>query len=81
MTPTISTGGEGGVVRIPADLDRPDRILLGLSARQLCILGAGGLAAWILETLLEPLVGLPAAIAVAAASACSSGVSAAVASS
>ena len=32
------------VVRIPADLDRPDRILLGLSARQLGILAAGGLA-------------------------------------
>ena len=66
MTPTISTGGEGGVVRIPADLDRPDRILLSLSARQLGILAAGGLAAWILEGLLEPLVGLPAAVALAA---------------
>jgi PrgI family protein len=54
------------VVRIPADLDRPDRILLGLSARQLGILVAGGLAAWVLEGLLEPLLGLPAAIAVAA---------------
>jgi tetratricopeptide (TPR) repeat protein len=63
MTPTR---GEGGVVRIPADLDRPDRILLGLSARQLAILTAGGLAAWILEGLLEPLVGLPAAVALAA---------------
>jgi hypothetical protein len=63
MTPTRE---EGGVVRIPADLDRPDRILLGLSARQLAILTAGGLAAWILEGLLEPLVGLPAAVALAA---------------
>jgi hypothetical protein len=62
MTPDT----EGGVVRIPADLDRPDRILLGLSARQLGILAAGGLAAWMLEGLLAPLVGLPAAVTVAA---------------
>jgi hypothetical protein len=62
MTPDT----EGGVVRIPADLDRPDRILLGLSARQLGILAAGGLAAWLLEGLLAPLVGLPAAVTVAA---------------
>jgi PrgI family protein len=65
MTPT-TPNREGGVVRIPADLDRPDRILLGLSARQLGILTIGGLAAWTIEALLEPLVGLPAAIAVAA---------------
>ena len=66
MTPTTGAGGEGGVVRIPADLDRPDRILLGLTARQLAILATGGLAAWILEGLLEPLVGLPAAAGLAA---------------
>jgi hypothetical protein len=66
MTPTTGAGGEGGVVRIPTDLDRPDRILLGLSARQLSILATGGLAAWVLEELLEPLVGLPAAVTVAA---------------
>jgi hypothetical protein len=46
MTPTTTDPeGGGGVVRIPADLDRPDRILLGLSARQLGILAAGGLTA------------------------------------
>ena len=43
MTPT-TVETEGGVVRIPADLDRPDRILGGLSARQLGILAAGGVA-------------------------------------
>lgn len=30
-------------VRIPADVDRPDRLVAGLSARQLCILAAAGL--------------------------------------
>jgi hypothetical protein len=39
------------VVRIPAEVDRPDRILLGLSARQLAILSAAGLAAWTLVQL------------------------------
>jgi hypothetical protein len=57
---------EGGVVRIPADLDRPDRILVGLTARQLGILAAGGVAAWTLVGLLEPLVGRPAAAVLAA---------------
>jgi PrgI family protein len=57
---------EAGVVPIPADLDRPDRILVGLTARQLAILTCGGVAAWILEGLLEPLVGLAAAAGLAA---------------
>jgi hypothetical protein len=54
------------VVRIPADLDRPDRILLGLTARQLAILSAAGLAAWIVGRPLAGLLGLPAAATVAA---------------
>jgi hypothetical protein len=53
-------------VQIPADLDRPDRILGGLTARQLAILAAGGVAAWTLVRLLEPLAGLPAAAVLAA---------------
>jgi hypothetical protein len=65
MTPTTADT-DGGVVRIPADLDRPDRILVGLTARQLAILAAGGVAAWALMGLLEALVGLPAAAALAA---------------
>ena len=65
MTPTTADT-DGGVVRIPADLDRPDRILGGLTARQLAILAAGGVAAWTLVGLLEPLVGLPAAAGLAA---------------
>jgi PrgI family protein len=63
-TPADAAGGSG-VVRIPADLDRPDRILLGLSARQLAILSAAGLAAWTLVWLLEGLLGLPAAVILA----------------
>lgn len=66
MTPTTTTDTDGGVVPIPADLDRPDRILLGLSARQLGILAAAGLAAWTIEALAEPLVGLATAVALAA---------------
>jgi len=49
------------MVRVPADLDRPDRILVGLTARQLTILAAGGLAAWTLAEVLVPLLGQPAA--------------------
>jgi hypothetical protein len=64
MTPTTADT-EAGVVRIPADLDRPDRILVGLTARQLAILAAGGLAAWTLAEVLAPLLGRPAATAVA----------------
>jgi len=66
MSPKQTQTDGSYTVSIPADLDRPDRILLGLSARQLLILATGGLAAWILEALLEPLVGLPAAITLAA---------------
>jgi hypothetical protein len=54
------------VVRIPADLDRPDRILGGLTARQLAILAAGGVAAWTLVKLLAPLAGLPTTAVLAA---------------
>jgi hypothetical protein len=65
MTPTTADT-DAGVVRIPADLDRPDRILVGLTARQLAILTGGGVAAWTLVGRLEPLVGLPAAVALVA---------------
>jgi hypothetical protein len=65
MTPA-SHGGDGGVVRIPADLDRDDRILLGLSARQLATLTVAGVAAWTLAGWLDQLLGLPVAAALAA---------------
>src|SRR6266511_921765 len=66
MNPTENRTDRSYAVTIPADLDRPDRILGGLSARQLSILTTGGLTAWIVEGLLEPLVGLPAAVTLAA---------------
>jgi hypothetical protein len=53
-------------VRVPADLDRPDPILAGLSARQLAILAGFGLAAWTLANIAEPLPGFPAATVVVA---------------
>jgi PrgI family protein len=57
---------EAGLVSIPADLDRPDRILVGLTARQLVILAAGGVVAWLLEGLLASLMGPAAAAGLAA---------------
>jgi hypothetical protein len=53
-------------VRIPADIDRPDRILAGLSARQLAILAASGVAAWALATTVDLVLPLPVAVALAA---------------
>ena len=42
------TGGAqgGGRVRVPADMDRPDRILAGLTARQLAILAVAAVVVW-----------------------------------
>jgi hypothetical protein len=53
-------------VRIPADIDRPDRILAGLSARQLAILVASGAAAWALATAADLVLPIPVAVALAA---------------
>ena len=50
---------------VPADLDTPDRILYGLTARQVAILGATGAALWLAYHALRPVVP-PLAIAVAA---------------
>ena len=66
MTPTGTAEAGEGRVRVPADLDRPDPILAGLSARQLTILAGFGLTAWILAGLAEPLLGLPVAAILAA---------------
>jgi hypothetical protein len=68
MTPTDTPNSGGGEerVRVPADLDRPDPILAGLSPRQLATLILFGLAAWTLARLAEPLLGLPMAAVVAA---------------
>ncbi len=53
-------------VRIPADIDRPDRILAGLSARQLAILAASGAAALALATAAAVVLPTPVAVALAA---------------
>jgi hypothetical protein len=58
-------------VRIPADTDRPDRLLAGLTARQLALLAAPAVALWIAWAALHrhiPLpvfgvIGLPVAVA------------------
>jgi hypothetical protein len=55
-----------GGVRIPADIDRPDRILAGLTARQLAILAASGAVAWALATTAAVVLPLPVAVALAA---------------
>lgn len=43
----MTAGPSGGArVRVPADVERPDRILAGLTARQLAILAAAALVIW-----------------------------------
>lgn len=58
-------------VRIPADVEREDRLLAGLSARQLAILAAAGVALWAGYALTKTFLPLPVfaglAFAVAAA--------------
>src|SRR5438270_626733 len=46
-------------VRIPADVDRDDRLLAGLSARQLAILGGSGLVIWLGYQATRTLLPLP----------------------
>jgi PrgI family protein len=53
-------------VRIPADIDQPDRILAGLTARQLLILVVAALPAALVLLLAGPLLPLPLAAALAA---------------
>lgn len=43
---TESGRDAGGRVRVPADVERPDRILAGLTARQLAILASAAVAVW-----------------------------------
>jgi hypothetical protein len=53
-------------VRIPANIDQPDRILAGLTARQLAVLVVAGLPAAVLFLAARPLLPLPVATALAA---------------
>lgn len=52
-------------VRIPADVDRPDRILFGLTGRQLAILTTTGVALYITWALTQRFVPLPAFLVLA----------------
>nr|AKC92617.1 hypothetical protein [Amycolatopsis sp. SANK 60206] len=52
-------------VRVPADVDRPDRVLGPLTARQLAILGVTGVLLYGLHALTRPLVPLPVFLVVA----------------
>ncbi|PSK89958.1 PrgI family protein [Murinocardiopsis flavida] len=54
-----------GRVRMPADVEREDKILAGLTARQLLIIGVPGIAAWAGLTALKDLVPLPVLAAIA----------------
>jgi len=53
-------------MRIPADIDREDPLVFGLSARQLCILAGAMVVAWLLYEGARLLVPLPVAAVVAA---------------
>src|SRR5205807_7929231 len=53
----------GYLMRIPADVDREDPLVFGLSARQLCILGGAALAAWLAYEVMRPLLPAPLAVA------------------
>ena len=46
MTARRDSDGDRGRVRIPADFERPDKLLAGLTARQLAILGVAAVALW-----------------------------------
>jgi PrgI family protein len=62
----MTTATDPSRVRIPADVDRDDRLLLGLTARQLAILLAAALPLWLAHTATTGLVPLPVFLAVAA---------------
>jgi hypothetical protein len=53
-------------VRIPADVERPDRILAGLTARQLAILAATALVTWTLYVTLRGVVPMAVVVGLAA---------------
>ena len=46
MTARRDSDDDRGRVRIPADFERPDKLLAGLTARQLAILGVAAVALW-----------------------------------
>jgi hypothetical protein len=66
MSPKQSRTGASYTVTIPADTGQPDRILAGLTARQLGILALAGLPAGLLFLAARPLLPLPVAAGLAA---------------
>ncbi len=53
-------------MRIPADIDREDPLVFGLSARQLCILAGAAAIAWLFYTVTSQVAPMPIAAAAAA---------------
>lgn len=53
------------MTRIPADIDREDPLVFGLSARQLCILAGAAAVAWLLYGLARAVAPMPIATAAA----------------
>lgn len=69
---TATAEQASGRVRIPADVGRPDKLLAGLTARQLAILAVAGVALWaayLATRHLVPVVGFAAAAVPVAAAA------------
>src|SRR5947207_10739955 len=65
MSPKNNLTDEPYVARVPADIDAPDRVLYGLTVRQVAILAATAALLWAASRTLTPLVG-PAAVGIAA---------------
>jgi hypothetical protein len=64
MSPKGTWTDEPYRARIPADVDTPDKIVYGLTARQLAILAVGVLLGLVIVKTLGPLVPQPVLIAV-----------------
>ncbi len=65
MSPKNNLTDEPYVAQVPADIDAPDRVLYGLTVRQVAILAATGALLWAAYRTLTPLV--PAAVVAIAA--------------
>jgi hypothetical protein len=65
MSPKNNVTDEPYAARVPADIDAPDRVLYGLTARQVAILAATGALLWAAYRTLTPLVP-PSVVGIAA---------------
>src|SRR6266511_3133263 len=73
MNPNDDRTTQPYTARVPADVDAADRVLYGLTFRQLAILAAAALLIHRLWRTLDGLLPAPALLAVAAAAACAFG--------